>query len=258
MICCPASHYCTSIFSSKALSQSLEAQLSSSHQTFAPATLPLIPLCIVLQANVNKGSITLADNGALLANRLAQLQGNIARQSELVQMYAEQSYPNIEASMSHNVAVKPLGDDSAWLETDGQRQDQSTSRPAHTQHTERQQNQSGSADALGSQHTRHSAKPQQESRHAVQSNTTPTGNRRAAVDRHIRSTADRRHQHDQQDRSNNRRDTHASEASKLKQNHQVSDARKSRREFAPSSRYPRTCLLLQLQNWMQRNNKHVC
>lgn len=50
-----------------------------------------------LQASVNKGSISLADNGARLAGRLAQLHADITCQSELVQMFAEQQLLNAEA-----------------------------------------------------------------------------------------------------------------------------------------------------------------
>ena len=50
-----------------------------------------------MQASVNKGSISLADNGARLAGRLAQLHADISCQSELVQMFAEQQLLNAEA-----------------------------------------------------------------------------------------------------------------------------------------------------------------
>ena len=51
----------------------------------------------LLQASVSKGSISLADNGARLAGRLAQLHNDISIQSELVQMYAEQQVLDAEA-----------------------------------------------------------------------------------------------------------------------------------------------------------------
>ncbi len=56
----------------------------------APCRLAHYHVQSSVQASVNKGSIRLADNGARLAGRLAQLHDDISRQQELVHMFAEQ------------------------------------------------------------------------------------------------------------------------------------------------------------------------
>ena len=70
--------------------------------------------CLILQASVNKGSIRLADNGARLAGRLAQMHEDISRQHELVQMFAEQLAADTEAGASANGNAPPSRGKSHW------------------------------------------------------------------------------------------------------------------------------------------------
>jgi len=58
-----------------------------------------------VQASVTKGSIRLADNGARLAGRLAQLHGDISRQQELVQMFAEQKALDAAENEQHQASA---------------------------------------------------------------------------------------------------------------------------------------------------------
>ena len=54
---------------------------------------------------MNKGSIRLADNGARLAGRLAQLHGDISRQQDLVQMFAEQKALDAAENEQHQASA---------------------------------------------------------------------------------------------------------------------------------------------------------
>lgn len=60
---------------------------------------------------MNKGSIRLADNGARLAGRLAQLHGDISRQQELVQMFAEQKALDAVENEQHQASALLHGDE---------------------------------------------------------------------------------------------------------------------------------------------------
>lgn len=60
---------------------------------------------------MNKGSIRLADNGARLAGRLAQLHGDISRQQELVQMFAEQKALDTVAKEQHQASASSHGNE---------------------------------------------------------------------------------------------------------------------------------------------------
>ncbi len=64
-----------------------------------------------MQASVNKGSIRLADNGARLAGRLAQLHGDISRQQELVQMFAEQKALDAVENEQHQASAASHGNE---------------------------------------------------------------------------------------------------------------------------------------------------
>ena len=62
---------------------------------------------------MNKGSIRLADNGARLAGRLAQLHGDISRQQELVQMFAEQKALDAAENEQHQASALLHGNKSS-------------------------------------------------------------------------------------------------------------------------------------------------
>ncbi|DBA94406.1 TPA: hypothetical protein ACH3X1_002007 [Trebouxia sp. C0004] len=102
-----------------------------------------------LQASVNKGSIRLADNGARLAGRLAQLHGDISRQQELVQMFAEQKALDAAAQEQHQANGLSHGSEPSSPQTQNMiLPSQPSSVPAHhaqqaDQVTSSRQDQSG-------------------------------------------------------------------------------------------------------------------
>lgn len=162
-----------------------------------------------LQASVNKGSISLADNGARLAGRLAQLHADISCQSELVQMFAEQQLLNAEAD-AHGHEL--IGVESALQHgQDVLLQPNSVSADSrHVQHPEHlasgRQTQSGRQPV----HNMASAGAVIEQRQAVQGHEMrPLIGSQSRRDGHLRG-------HDQKGRSETRQGRGSSKASPLK------------------------------------------
>lgn len=157
--------------------------------------------CTCLQASVAKGSIRLADNGARLAGRLAQLDDDIARQSELVRMYAEQlGHPNIAPAMQADLHGPPVRNNASWQKAVEQQQQQHPVASSRHTHNARQQQKlmHGVANAHLSQQT---AQPTDAGHgaHASPASRLPPGisadhSRTAAVGQLARSSAGNRHQ----------------------------------------------------------------
>ena len=84
-----------------------------------------------MQASVNKGSIRLADNGARLAGRLAQLHGDISRQQELVQMFAEQKALDAAENEQHQASALLHGNEPPSPQGQHMLPSQLSSAPAH-------------------------------------------------------------------------------------------------------------------------------
>ena len=190
-------------------------------------------LCISLQASVAKGSIRLADNGARLAGRLAQLDDDIARQSELVQMYAEQLVPatqdNLSASaFKNNMSSQNMG---------GQQQHHPVPSSRHAQIAGQQQNQ---IQGLANGHVLHQGAHRAEVRQVPASSSAPGSrqprSRHTATDRHARSSVDRRHQHDSHSNGCEGRGRPALAASKQRQAAQSPNAKRNRQDPATDSR----------------------
>lgn len=197
-----------------------------------------------LQASVVKGSIRLADNGARLSERLAQLEDDISRQSELVKMYAEQLGPNTAPAMQDILHGAPACTNNTPLQNvvfrDQQRQP--VSRSQHVQapgHQPKQMPASAHGDAL--RQAAHHAKTRQSAQPVPASSSAPSssraGGRHGAIFRHARSCAGRRHQRDVDSHAARGQGRPVAAGSKPQQGIQSANARKGRQGPATDSRY---------------------
>ena len=201
--------------------------------------------CTSLQASVAKGSIRLADNGARLAGRLAQLDDDIARQSELVQMYAEQLGPNMAPAMQADSHAPSLNNSASWQNIAEQKQQQQQAMPSSqpTQNAGQQTLKHGVANAHAPQQTAH---PARHDGHAFPASClalaiSRPSSRHAAMGRLARSSADNQHRREPHSNGGSqgaeRRGRSVGAANKHRQAGQAPVARKGRQGSAIDGRY---------------------
>lgn len=185
-----------------------------------------------LQASVVNGSIQLADNGARLSERLAQLEDDISRQSELVQMYAEQLGPNTAPAMQDDLSTPAFTNNtSSQNKLLGDQQRHPVSSSQHVQALGHQPKQMPVSVHDVSRQAAH----RRETRQGVQPVTASS--RHGSIDRHARSSADRRHQRDVDSHGAHGRGRPAATGSQPRQDKQSPNARKGRQGPATDSRF---------------------
>lgn len=193
-----------------------------------------------LQASVAKGSIRLADKGVRLAERLAQLEDDISRQSELVQMYAEQLGSHAAPAVHDHLCAPASTNTSLQSVVHGEQHDHPVSSSQHA--PRRSGHHQTQAQALGRapQQTAHRAETRQGTQPVSASGSAPSsgqpGSRLGVRDRHARSSADRRHQRAVDSHAAHGRGRAAAAASKPRQGAQSPIARRGRQEHATDSR----------------------
>lgn len=186
-----------------------------------------------------KGSIRLADKGVRLAERLAQLEDDISRQSELVQMYAEQLGPHAAPAMQDTLCAPAFTNTSLQSVVNGEQQDHPASSSQHASQSSRHHQKQAPAPAP-QQQTAQSVETRQGTQPVPASGSAPTsgrpGSRPGGKDRHARSSADRRHQRGDDSHAAQGRGRAAAAASKPRQGTQSPITRKGQQEHAPDSR----------------------
>lgn len=205
----------------------------------------MLDSCTALQASVANGSIRLADNGARLAGRLAQLHDDIARQSELAQMYAEQLGPNTAPAMQDDLHGSSARNNPSWQVGVEQEQQQPVPSSRDTQMAGQQQK---LMHGVTNTHAPQQTGPRTESQHGALGSAPALGrtsSRHSAVDRRARSSADKLHQHDPHSNGGSHRaegrGRHAGAARQHRQAGQPLNAGKGRqRSVATDSRYHTT------------------
>lgn len=203
-----------------------------------------------LQASVAKGSIRLADKGVRLAERLAQLEDDISRQSELVQMYAEQLGPHAAPALQTTLCAPASTNTSLQSVVNGEQQDHhAVSSSQHASQSSGHHQKQAPAPALGCapQQTAHRAETRQGTQPVLASGSAPSngrsGSRLGVRDWHARSSADRRHQRGMDSHAAQGRGRAAATASKPRQGTQSPNARRGRQEHATDSRQVQILLL---------------
>ena len=199
-----------------------------------------------MQASVSKGSIRLADNGARLASRLTQLHDDIERQSELVQMHAEQLTPSIEPAMHqhqlpHGAATN--GSHSLQFKSGGQQlQHLAVNESAVTQFEMQQHDANRSQHNAAPQRVAGSAGVAKTEARPTLSGSTQAGSRHITADTRARPSADR-NQHDRRSHDRHARGAGSNGRGRsvpIKQAAHAADARKTRLSQAPDKRYSQT------------------